>query len=159
MQACVRRAARGITMRVFAQSAGPDMAADIQCCRRMTEAVLEFVRLHPGQKILVGSHGAAIGSYLSSIMDGIDHNYTRMLPQPAVFRLRFQEENILSADRLLLQTQRSMGNRFRFPWTAVCAITQCFGSGQQPEAGLAGVPRVSTGSASGWGWSPRTAAW
>jgi hypothetical protein len=45
--------------------------------------------------------------HASGIMDGIDHNYTRMLPQPAVFRLRFQEENILSADRLLSLVPRT----------------------------------------------------
>ena len=72
--------------------AAPEGESLNQCCRRMTEAISEFVRENPGKKILVASHGAAIGSYLSSIIEGIDDDYTRHLPQPAVFRMIFRDE-------------------------------------------------------------------
>ena len=81
--------------------AAPEGEALNQCCRRMTEAISEFVRENPGKKILVASHGAAIGSYLSSIIEGIDDDYTRHLPQPAVFRMIFRDEQAVSVERLL----------------------------------------------------------
>lgn len=81
--------------------AAPEGESLNQCCGRMKEAIREYVRMNTGKKILVGSHGAAICSYLSSIVDGIDDDYTKNLPQPAVFRLRFQEESIMSVDRIL----------------------------------------------------------
>ena len=81
--------------------AAPEGESLNQCCRRMTEAISEFVRENPGKKILVASHGAAIGSYLSSIIEGIDDDYTRHLPQPAVFRMIFRDEQAVSVERIL----------------------------------------------------------
>jgi len=81
--------------------AAPEGESLNQCCRRMTEAITEFVRANPGKKILVASHGAAIGSYLSSIIEGIDDDYTRSLPQPAVFRMIFRDEKAVSVERII----------------------------------------------------------
>lgn len=73
-----------------------------QCSARMTEAVGEIVRDNPGKKILVGSHGAAICAYLSSLIPGIDDDYARTLPQPSVFRMCFEGEKVISVERLVL---------------------------------------------------------
>ena len=81
--------------------AAPEGESLNQCCRRMTEAISEFVHENPGKKILVASHGAAIGSYLSSIIEGIDDDYTRHLPQPAVFRMIFRDEQAASVERII----------------------------------------------------------
>lgn len=73
-----------------------------QCCARMTQAITEIVRENPGKKILVGSHGAAICAYLSSIISGIDDDYARTVAQPSVFRLIFEGETPVSVERLTL---------------------------------------------------------
>lgn len=73
-----------------------------QCCARMTEVIAEIVRDNPGKKILVGSHGAAICAYISSLIPGIDDDYARTLPQPSVFRLKFENGEAISVERLVL---------------------------------------------------------
>lgn len=73
-----------------------------QCCARMTEAINDIVRANPGKKVLVGSHGAAICAYVSTLLEGIGDDYARTLPQPAVFRLIFEDAAVLSVERLTL---------------------------------------------------------
>ena len=73
-----------------------------QCCARMTAAMGDILRDNAGKTILVGSHGASICAYLSSITEGIDDDYTRTLPQPAVFRLTFEGQQPISVQRLTL---------------------------------------------------------
>lgn len=73
-----------------------------QCCARMTEVVAEIAGNHPGKKVLVGTHGAAICAYISSLIPGIDDDYARTLPQPSVFHLVFENERITSVERLEL---------------------------------------------------------
>ena len=73
-----------------------------QCCARMAEAVEEIGRNNPGKKVLVGTHGAAIGAYLSSLIPGVDNDFTREIGLPDVFRLIFEEDRITSVERLEL---------------------------------------------------------
>lgn len=71
-----------------------------QCCARMTQVIGEIVRANPGKKVLVGSHGAAICAYLSSLISGIDDDYARTVDQPSVFRLMFEGDSAVSVERL-----------------------------------------------------------
>ena len=73
-----------------------------QCCARMAEVLADIVRAHPGQTVLAGSHGAAICAYVSSLVEGIDDTYAKTLPQPSVFRLRFEGERVSEVERLTL---------------------------------------------------------
>lgn len=77
-----------------------------QCCARMTEAIHEILRANPGKKILVGSHGAAICAYLSSLIPGIDDDYARTLAQPSIFRLTFDGETLNAVERLTPPKER-----------------------------------------------------
>ena len=72
----------------------------VQCRSRMDAAIREIVREHPGEKILIGSHGAAIGAYLSGVLDCVDDDFVRNINLPDVFRLCFDGETAVSCDRL-----------------------------------------------------------
>ena len=72
----------------------------VQCRSRMDAAIREIVREHPGEKILIGSHGAAIGAYLSGVIDCVDDDFVRNINLPDVFRLCFDGETAASCDRL-----------------------------------------------------------
>lgn len=73
-----------------------------QCCARMESVLTEIVRKNMGKKILIGSHGVAICSLLSSKMTGIDDDFCRTLPQPAVFRLQFEADAIKEIHQMTL---------------------------------------------------------
>ena len=73
-----------------------------QCCARMREVIMEIAREHAGKKVLVSTHGAALCAFLSGVIEGIDDDYARTLPQPAVFRLRMEGEQVLEVQRLVL---------------------------------------------------------
>ena len=47
-----------------------------------------------------GSHGAAIGAYLSGVIDCVDDDFVRNINLPDVFRLCFDGETAASCDRL-----------------------------------------------------------
>ena len=63
----------------------------VQCRNRMREAIEQAVLEHPGKTILIGSHGAAIGAYLSGFLAGVDDSFVRSINLPDVFRLTFSE--------------------------------------------------------------------
>lgn len=73
-----------------------------QCCARMTEAIRDIVTANEGKTVLVGSHGAAICAYLSSMMEGIGDHYAFSLPMPALFRLVFDGDSTPRITRLPL---------------------------------------------------------
>ena len=73
-----------------------------ECCARIKEAIDEIVRENEGKKVLIGSHGAALCAYMSTLMPEIGDEYTGHLPQPAVFRIEFDGNRVITAERLEL---------------------------------------------------------
>ena len=71
-----------------------------QCRTRMGEAIREAVAAHPGQKILIGSHGAAIGSFLSGVLDSVGDDFVRSINLPDVFHLTYEDGNVVGYERL-----------------------------------------------------------
>ena len=71
-----------------------------QCRERMEAAILETVREHQGERILIGSHGAAIGAYLSGVLDSVGDDFVRSINLPDVFRLTFDGERTVDYARL-----------------------------------------------------------
>ena len=67
-----------------------------QCRERMTESITQIVRENTGKKILVSSHGAAISSYLSGVIPGVDDSFVRRVNQPDVFKLVFEGDQVKS---------------------------------------------------------------
>ena len=72
----------------------------LHCRRRMREAILEAVAAHPGKTLLIGSHGAAIGSYLSGEIGGVDDDFVRRINLPDVFHLTFDGDRLQGYERL-----------------------------------------------------------
>ena len=71
-----------------------------ECRERMEAAILEAVRNHPDGKILIGSHGAAIGAYLSGVLGHMEDDFVRNINLPDVFHLTFDGEAVTAYDRL-----------------------------------------------------------
>ena len=63
-----------------------------ECRKRMTEAIDDIVREHSGERILVGSHGAAMGLYF----EGMGLGKFREINSPDIFRLEFDGGNLAS---------------------------------------------------------------
>lgn len=81
----------------------PEEGESVTACReRMEAAIVELVREHPGQKLLVGSHGAAIASYLSGVLGKMDDDFVRSINLPDVFRLTFEGDRVTGFDRLAM---------------------------------------------------------
>ena len=79
----------------------PEEGESVTACRnRMEAAILETVREHPGEKILIGSHGAAIGAYLSGVLGSMEDDFVRSINLPDVFRLGFDGDRAVAFDRL-----------------------------------------------------------
>ena len=76
-----------------------------QAAERMHRAVLRFVQENPGKKLLIGSHGAAICAYLSRWLPEINDAYTGQLPQPSVFRMVFDGDQVTEVCRLVLPAE------------------------------------------------------
>ena len=79
----------------------PEDGESIVACRdRMEEVILEAVRDHPEQKILIGSHGAAIACYLSGIFGHMEDEFVRNINLPDVFNLTYENGIISNYARL-----------------------------------------------------------
>ena len=79
----------------------PEAGESVTACRtRMESAILETVRTHPGEKILIGSHGAAIGAYLSGVLGSMEDDFVRTINLPDVFCLTFDGDRVAAFDRL-----------------------------------------------------------
>ncbi len=85
---------------VYPERVPEDGESVLQCRQRMEAAIQEAVAEHPGEKILIGSHGAAIGSYLSGILYGLDDDFVRSINLPDVFHLTFTGEGKPVYERL-----------------------------------------------------------
>ena len=72
----------------------------LECRARMEEAILEAVRDHPGQKILIGSHGRSIGAYLSGFLEAFDDDFVPNINFPDVFHLTFDGETVTAYQRI-----------------------------------------------------------
>ena len=72
----------------------------LECRARMHEAICEAVREHPGQKILIGSHGRSIGAYFSGFLAEFGDGFVPNMNQPDVFHLTFDAEKIAGYERL-----------------------------------------------------------
>ena len=72
----------------------------LQCRARMQASILELAEAHPGQKLLVGSHGAAIGALLSGIDPEVDDDFVRSINLPDVFHLTVEDGAITAFSRL-----------------------------------------------------------
>ena len=85
---------------VYPERIPEDGESVLQCRDRMTAAIREAVESHPGQTILIGSHGAAIGAYLSGVLDCVDDDFVRTINLPDVFHLTFKNGETPSFQRL-----------------------------------------------------------
>ena len=74
----------------------------LQCRTRMQEAILEVAAEHPGEKILIGSHGAAIGAFLSGVLENVGDDFVRNINLPDVFHLTCDGQRFVSCDHLEL---------------------------------------------------------
>ena len=74
----------------------------VQCQERMNQAITEAVQEHMNQKILIGSHGAAICAYLSGILDHVNDDFVRNVNQPDIFELLFDGLDVVSCKHLQL---------------------------------------------------------
>jgi len=73
----------------------------VQSCRaRMEAAILEAVSRHPGEKLLIASHGRAIGAYFSGILPDFSEDFVRQINLPDVFHLTFDGGRIAGYSRL-----------------------------------------------------------
>ena len=71
-----------------------------QCRARMKAAIQEAVEAHPGQKLLIGSHGAAIGAFLSGVLEDVGDDFVRTINLPDVFHLTYEDGNVVGYERL-----------------------------------------------------------
>lgn len=74
----------------------------VQCRMRMREAILEAAAANPGKKILIGSHGAAIGAFLSGVLENVGDDFVRNINLPDVFHLTFDGDSFIACDHLEL---------------------------------------------------------
>ena len=73
----------------------------VRACRaRMDAAIREAVRTHPGEKLLIASHGRSIGAYFSGILEDFREEFVRTINSPDVFHLTFDGEQIVAYARL-----------------------------------------------------------
>ena len=72
----------------------------VQCRTRMTRAISEVAEAHPGEKLLIGSHGAAITAFLSGIVEGLGDDFTRSINLPDVFHLTYGGGKFTFCERL-----------------------------------------------------------
>ena len=72
----------------------------VQCRTRMREAISEYADAHPGEKILIGSHGAAITAFLTGIMPGLGDDFVRDINSPDVFHLTYDKGEFLSCEHI-----------------------------------------------------------
>ena len=63
-----------------------------QCRERMTAAMTDIAKQNPGKKVLVGSHGAAIGSFLTGYYTDLEDDFIRNIGQPDIFRLTYDHD-------------------------------------------------------------------
>ena len=74
-----------------------------QVADRMEEVLREIACRHPGERILIGSHGAALCALMSRYIEGIGDEYTGHLPQPAVFYTEIDTETGAFVDACRLE--------------------------------------------------------
>ena len=73
----------------------------VRACRtRMDAAIREAVRNHPGEKLLIASHGRSIGAYFSGILEDFSEEFVRTINLPDVFHLSFDGEQLVAYSRL-----------------------------------------------------------
>ena len=73
----------------------------VRACRtRMDAAIREAVQNHPGEKLLIASHGRSIGAYFSGILEDFSEEFVRTINLPDVFHLTFDGEELLRYSRL-----------------------------------------------------------
>ena len=61
---------------------------------------MDAVLAHPGEKILIASHGRAIGAYFSGILSDFREDFVRSINSPDVFHLTFEENHLIDYDRM-----------------------------------------------------------
>lgn len=71
-----------------------------QCCQRMSESIRKIAEANPGKKVLVGTHGAALGAYISGILPDIGHDFVRTIRMPEVFRVTYEDGQVTSLERM-----------------------------------------------------------
>ena len=72
----------------------------LECRARMEAAILEAARNHPGEKLLIASHGRSIGAYFSGILEDFSEEFVRTINLPDVFHLTFAGDHLLQYSRL-----------------------------------------------------------
>ena len=71
-----------------------------ECRSRMEEAILEAVGNHPGEKLLIASHGRSIGAYFSGILADFSEEFVRTIHLPDVFHLTFDGHRLVQYSHL-----------------------------------------------------------
>jgi len=72
----------------------------MQCRTRMHQVILEVAEAHPGEKLLIGSHGAAITAFLGGIVEDLGDEFTRSINLPDVFHLTYEDGVFSFCERL-----------------------------------------------------------
>ncbi|KZB82283.1 histidine phosphatase family protein [Amycolatopsis regifaucium] len=75
----------------FARPGGESLR---QLTARATAAVARLAEQHDGGVVLVGSHGTFVSRLLAGLTPGIDWRFSREMPMPAVYRLRWRRGDI-----------------------------------------------------------------
>jgi len=72
--------------------AGPTVALTARAGR----AIADLVARHPGEPVVVGSHGTFVARALVAFGVAVDWSFSQAMPMPAVYRLRFPGPEITS---------------------------------------------------------------
>lgn len=80
--------------------------SNAQCQRRAIAVLKSILQEYAGKKIAIGTHGLVMTLMLSYFDSGYDFAFLEQLDKPDVYKLRFEEFNLLEATKLISPSKR-----------------------------------------------------